>query len=366
MKIGILTFWWSNDNYGQLLQCYALQKYLRDMGHSPFLIKYRWDNDVKASLYVKILQGLNPAKLIKYIKRINHKKQVNVEQKNNDRLFTEFRNKYIEQSIVSYNSYEELKNNPPEADVYIVGSDQVWRFGDRSLKRDLKKLHAYFLDFGPESVKKMSYAASWGTTTVEDNFAKEIKPLLAKFEYVSVREKTGIELCKKCGYEKAEWRPDPTLLLTPDMYRLLYKENKLRNFPNNFVLLYMLRNDCDFDIETVYQFAKERGLEVIYVTGNGVVDKYDKLFATIPEWLYLIDNAKYIITNSFHCCVFSSLFNRQFAAVPLSGRHAGMNSRIDSLFELLEIDKRYIQNNDFSILDTNYFPKTDKTSSFYI
>ena len=71
MKIGIMTFWWSNDNYGQLLQCYALQKYLRDLGHDAFLIRYNWNEDIIPNSFVKrLLMALNPIKLLNFINSI--------------------------------------------------------------------------------------------------------------------------------------------------------------------------------------------------------------------------------------------------------------------------------------------------------
>lgn len=362
MKIGILTFWWSEDNYGQLMQCYALQKYLRDAGHEAFLIRYRWEKDVKDSFTNRLLKATNPQKIINHIKYKLYKRTVNKEYSLNNRKFSDFRSKYINYTDKIYYSYDDLKRNPPKADIYIVGSDQVWRFGHRALKRDMKKLHAYFLDFGEATTKRLSYAASWGITELKDDFIKEISPLLQKFEYVSVRERSGLSICEKCGITQAEWVPDPTMLIDAEIYRNIYRESEIRKPLKPYLLLYMLNNDCDFEITKVYDFANSQDLDVVYVTGNGVIDKYDKYFATIPEWLYLIDNARYIITNSFHCCVFSTLFEKQYAAVPLTGIHVGMNSRLDSLFERFGIESRYLDN-DFQIL-FNRYKKNDVSFNF--
>jgi hypothetical protein len=125
MKIGIMTFWRSEDNYGQLLQCYALQKYLRDAGHDAYLIRYDSKNDyIKLSVWKKAIKGLNPVKSFGYISskiRAPLIKKLNAERK-----FLDFRNIYIKQSKSIYHSYKELVENPPEADMYITGSDQVW------------------------------------------------------------------------------------------------------------------------------------------------------------------------------------------------------------------------------------------------
>lgn len=359
MKIGIMTFWWSDDNYGQLLQCYALQKYLRGLGHEPYLIRYKWYSDViKNPLPVRILKALNPVFMYKYVKNKKNKALIKKETNKNSRCFDDFRKRYITQSEAQFSSLRQLQENPPSADVYVVGSDQVWNFWNNPVRRFRNIIHAYFLDFGVAETKRASYAASWGVKNISSEYIKEISPLLSKFDYISVRELSGIALCNQCGAKSAKWVPDPTQLLSVKDYRDLYNENKLRKPQNKYLLLYILNNKCDFDIQAIYNFAATKNLEVIYVTGNGTIDNYLKFSATIPEWLYLIDNAEYVITNSFHCCVFSILFNKQFAALLLTGKYAGMNSRLDSLFNRYEIEPRFIQVNDFSILDKPYAVKS--------
>ena len=350
MKIGILTFWWSNDNYGQLLQCYALQKYLRDMGHEAFLIRYKKSSDVKkSSSLFRIFKIFNPIKLTRFLTNKKRKSLLLAEQRKNDRHFDNFREKYIVQSEVYYSSYTELCENPPEADVYIAGSDQIWNFTGISVKESKNALHAMFLDFG--NAKKFSYAASWVMTSLPQEYIEGISPLLSKFDYISVREKKGIQLCASCGRNDAEVVADPTLLLDAEIYRRLYKENPHRTVATPFILLYMLNNEYDFDIQTVYDFAARKNLELVYVTGNGMLDKRTKFYAMIPEWLYLIDNSEYIVTNSFHCSVFSLLFGKRFGVVPLTGSCNGMNTRFETLFSDYGILPRYVQNSDFSVLD---------------
>lgn len=361
MKIGIMTFWWSQDNYGQLLQCYALQKYLRDAGHDAYLIRYVSDNDYdRAPVWKKILKAFNPVFLYKYICGKLHSSRIRGEQRKNDRHFEDFRESFIKVSDLLYTSYAELKENPPEADIYIVGSDQVWNpkcIGMPYSAAYKRIVNAYFLNFGFPKTKRVSYAASWGIKSLDEEKIDIIKPLLAKFDFVSVREQSGVEICKLCGYEEAKWVCDPTILLTADTYREIYRVSKIRKIEKPFILLYMLNNEFNFDINNVYDFARLKNLSVVYVTGNGVIDNRDKFFATIPEWLYLVDNAEYIVTNSFHCGVFSTIFSKRYGIVPLCGTDSGMNSRFDSLFELYKINERYISDNNFNVLDIDYEAK---------
>lgn len=367
MQIGILTFFWSNDNYGQLLQCYALQNYLKNKGHEVFVVNYDYRNDInKTPFYKRCLKALNPIKTVKYLKYKKHSADVLAEQKKNDRQFDLFRNKYLSFSYLEYNTIFELKENPPNADMYVVGSDQVWNFLLWDFNQAKNIIHAYMLDFGNKKTKRISYAASWGVSQIPENLKKEIIPLLKEFDYISVREQNGVELCKNCERFDAEWVCDPTLLLDSGDYRNIYNDNTIRKPQRKYILLYMLSNTCDFDIQTVYDYAKEKNLDVIYITGNGVIDNREKYFATIPEWLYLVDNSEYVITNSFHCSVFSAIFHKQFGIVYLSGKDKGMNGRFDSLFAALHIEKRYISNTDFTSLDKTYEIKEPQASEKFL
>lgn len=355
MKIGILTFWWSQDNYGQILQCYALQKYLKDLGHEPFLIRHNIENDEKTNpIFIRILKIFNPIVLFRFFRDKNKKRYLTEEAKKHPRYFDDFRTKYILQSEHDYLTLRDLRIEPPAADAYIVGSDQVWNFNSKQFKKIKKRIHAAMLDFGNDNIPKLSYAASWGVSNISQQVINEIKPLLSGFSYVSVREKKGIELCQLCNCNNAELVPDPTLLLDADIYRQLYASEEIRKPQEDFLLLYLLNNNCDFKIDSVYEFAKQKKLKVVYVTGKGIVDNKEKFYATIPEWLYLLDNAKYVISNSFHCAVFSILFEKQFGIIKLTGRHEGMNSRFDTLFEACNINPRYITDKNFSLLDIEY------------
>jgi hypothetical protein len=355
MRIGILTFCWSEDNYGQILQCYALQKYLRDAGYQAFLINYDYRQDYpKLSQKQRFCKALNPKELVRFIFAKVKNYLVEKEYQDNNRQFSCFKEKYIKQSEKTYKHYSELKIDPPIADIYIVGSDQVWNYTFYPLRGREDVLKAQMLDFGPEEVKRMSYAASWGIKEIDKELIPQISKLLSKFSYVSVREQNGVELCSQCGVNTAEWVSDPTLLLNAEIYRKLYNENEIRKPERPYILLYMLNNKFSFRIQSIYEYAQNKNLDIVYVTGNGVIDKYKKFFATIPEWLYLIDNADYVITNSFHCSVFSLIFQKQFGVVKLEKEHEGMNMRFDSLFTKAQISPRYVSDNDFSVLTELY------------
>lgn len=365
MKIGIVTFWWSKDNYGQILQCYALQKYLRNLGHDAYLIRYnRQDYDLPLFPLNRIYKAFNPIKLFRFIKMKLNRFFSKSEQQKNPRYFDVFKKENIVASSKLYSSYKELQENPPEADCYIVGSDQVWNFGGkRKMKECRSAIHAFFLDFGSSNIKRISYAASFSCTDLQADIIAEIKPLLARFDYVSVRETSGLSLCKICGREDAVQDIDPTMLLTADTYRNLYRKKSINAKKNKYLLLYLLSNPCEFDIQKAYDFAHEKGLEVIYITGNGRLDKYEKTFATIEEWLYYIDNAEYVITNSYHASVFSLKFNTKFAVIPLKGEAKTSNVRFETLFEQWKVKPRFVIHSNLEILE-NELNSTEPNPQF--
>lgn len=369
MRIGILTFWWTSNNYGQILQCYALQKYLNKMGHEAFLIRYNSEEEINRNyLKYKFRKLLNPRNVVSFIKRKVSGVLISRSSSNEDRGFDAFRSKYISQSEKHYHSFSELESDPPLADIYIVGSDQVWNpycigveRGNTTASDNV--INAYFLNFG--NARRMSYAASFSNSTLPEPYQKKIIPLLEKFEYISVREMQGVKICSECGRKDAEWVCDPTMLLDAEDYRSLYKsDDSVRIREKKYMLVYILGNGFNFNLDKVFNFAEEKNLDVVYITANGLWDKREQFCATVTEWLYLIDNAEYVVTNSFHCGVFSSIFNTSFGIIPLSGRFKSMNERFDGLFERCGIDPRYVSEDDFSVLEKQYEAHVDRGSHF--
>jgi hypothetical protein len=352
MKIGIMTFWSSNDNYGQLLQCYALQKYLKDLGYEAFLIRFELKNR-KSLSFKRLLKIFNPVKVIRFLSKKKHLKQLQKEHQNNlTRRFDDFRAKYIVQSEQLYTSYNELKNNPPEADVYIIGSDQVWNFGSVEIG---EYINAHCLQFAPKNAKRISYAASFGVDSLKDDVSKYIQPLLKSFSSISVRENSGKDICNKIGI-KADVVCDPTLLLDKTQWSQLKGNTEINN--RKYVFLYLLTNTCEFSVRKLKEWTDSKNLDLIYVSGNTAYCKTDfddnnitKSYLTINQWLDYLYNAEYVITNSFHCSLFSLIFSKKVGIVPLSSSLKRTNDRINSLFSNLDVQKTEIVNNEFSILE---------------
>jgi hypothetical protein len=341
MRIGIMTFWESQNNYGQLLQAYALQSYLENKGHEVFLIKYRRIRAKKNS----ILKRLISLDIKRFIKDIIEKKNALAEKINNPRDFNSFRSSYLHFTERVYNSFEDLKSNPPEADMYVCGSDQVW---NNTFKVSCE---AFLLGFGEPNKKRVAYAASFGTKEISENTRRLFETHIKKFNGVSVREESGIDLCKHVGYKDPYWLPDPTLLFSSEQWlSMVPPRNVLPSKRNKRLFLYTLGNSKIPNREAYIQYAKSlHDVEVIHVSANG--DYSGNEFPAIDQWLSIINSSDYVITNSFHGIVFSIIFNKNFIVLPNTGSALGMNERILSLLGKLKLTDHIIYHFDEKRID---------------
>ena len=325
MKIGILTIWHSNDNYGQILQCYALQRYLRNCGHDAFLIKTHNDTEVQYSKKKRIIGIMRKIFTYRYWSLLFFRYKLmkfNKKYGNINRRFEEFRNKYIESTDIIYD-IDTLKNTNELCDAYITGSDQVWGSVSR----------VFFLTF-VKGKPKYSYAASFGSNPFTDVGRKLMKEYLSSFSKVTVREENGIKRCKELNIN-AERVIDPTGLLTNEDYLKITKKPN----DNDYILIYLLGNYTNINIDKIYSYAENRNYKIKYIASQARNDKYEKIFPSPEEWLGLIANAKYILTNSYHCCMFSIYFQKKFIAYELIDIFKNMNDRLDTLFKQYNIPR---------------------------
>ncbi len=341
MKIGILTQPLCS-NYGGILQNYALQTYLRKLGHIPVTFNV----PVPAVPYhTKIHRVLSTTKrtilklgcdpgivFLDPVKNRQMEVDLAVQQK-------EFIGKYIYYINVSVPITSNLYSDYPQ-DAYIVGSDQVWR------PCYTQFIGNYFFDFlsDVKDVKKISYAASFGVDKWEmDEKTTEIaRQLIKQFDAISVRELSGVELCKKYLNTDARCMLDPTLLLVADEYRTLYHG---RLDKEKYICVYTLDYTTQ-KLEIFNQISKRMGLPIKFI-GRFTRKGYT---SSIEEWLKGIGNAQLVLTDSFHGTVFSILFNKPFLTISNEARGS---ARFDSLFKMLDIKGRTLslQNPDYKNLD---------------
>lgn len=328
-RIGIVTMWDSDDNYGQVLQCYALQRYLRDRGHDAFLIRAISDTMSKSSICRRLLEL--PSKMLNsnfwQLLYFRFKlRKFNQKHGNITRHFDKFKATHIESTSDIY-CIDRLMKDPPQADVYIAGSDQIWGAPSR----------LYFLEFVPKRCKRYSYAASFGNNHFSQDGVAQMKSALAQFSDVTVREESGVCCCAEMGIDSTKVI-DPTGLIDPNQYRTLFLPDlRVAEKQSKYILLYLLGNYTRVNIAKIYNYAKLNNLEIKYIASQGRNDKYKKVFPSPIEWLQLIDNAEFVLTNSYHCCMFSMYFKKKFIALRLFGAFAKMNSRIDTLISTYSI-----------------------------
>lgn len=349
MKIAIFTYWTSSDNYGQLLQCYALQKYLRDKGYEAYLVRYspisqniRHNPTIWNKLKNVKLKNLLPwirKRLKAEIAYENHLRKLN-KKLNLQRKFDEFRNSYLCVSEIIYHSIEELKANPPQADIYICGSDQVWH--DSLLEPNVA---GWYLQFGDSNIKRISYAASIGRNISLEE--KDIfKTYLSKFDAISLREQNACNYVQNIGFTKAIVVADPTILLPIDEFTEIIP-SVLPN-SDSYILFYTLniRTSKEICWEEIYPIIKEENLKVKSVCSSGyyparnIIPDCDNIQATIPEWISLIKGAQYIVTTSFHGIVFCIKLHKPFIAIPLTNEYSKSNVRLTSLLDFVGLSSQ--------------------------
>lgn len=337
MKIGVVTYWQSLDNYGQQLQCWALQRYLKKKGHSPFLIRYNYsERPFIAPLWKLMIKIILVFPYLRQLKTIKQKEKY--KKTNTIRRFEQFRSCYLNLGTKVYNSIEELKNNPPQADVYLAGSDQIW-----NRTPDQEHFKAFFLQFGDEDIRRVSYAPSFAMQEYPEHYKPILKEALCKFDSISVREKRGVEICKEVGVN-VSYVIDPTLLLSKEDYNSIISHYKSSV---SFIYIYSIniKNNEEIRWNEISAEVKTRKMDVIVTTASGYIEgkeifggdvKYD--YATIPGWLNNIDNCRLMITTSFHGVVFSLLFHTPVVYVPLKGKYSGGNNRAEELLEKVGLE----------------------------
>lgn len=329
MKIGVVTFYNTQDNYGEVLQHYALKSFLNKLGHEVFLLRYNKSQERNIiRLICKVVAS--PMKYFVEIKRRYKYKVYLSEIRAHPRNFDEFRNKYFCLTDKVYEQ-ETLPEIFPPADVYICGSDQIWASVNR----------VNYLGFIPNGIKKIAYAPSFGGLKFSKTERRILANYMKDFDVITVREQSGVDLCKKIGRMDTTLVPDPTFLLSDTDYETimdgaLYSSGK-------YLFLYLLGNKTEIDMDSVYSFAKGKGLKVVYVASQGLMDKYEKEYPTVERWMSLLKHAEYVLTNSFHGMAFSIIFNKNFMVVPLSGIHERMNDRIHTALLKYGLQDRIFQ-----------------------
>jgi hypothetical protein len=337
MKIGLLTFP-LNNNYGNLLQAYALMTVLKRMGHDVWLIDRKIDKS-KPKARFRLLKEIIKI-VLKYIfgcKNIVILSNLKIHRIS--RNMDIFKNKYLIPRTKSYYNSEELKGCLDyNFNCFIVGSDQVWR--KEYFPHNISDFFFNFLN--KIEIKRFSYAASFGIDENEYSHKEivEYAGLLSQFKAVSVREMSGIRKIHEDFYMPnidVKFVLDPTMLLSSQDYDSLINTFPAKN-ENKYLFCYILDNNTEIE-GIISKTGKKLNCQTFHLQAQTGNLAEQKILAPVEEWLRSIKNAEFVITDSFHGTVFSIIFNKPFLVY---GNKARGISRFESLLDLLNLKNRLV------------------------
>lgn len=296
-KIYISNYWWNYNNYGAILTGYAIHNLV--------------DNSI-------MIDDLN----IWIHKLVNKKYNFSIDFK--QKYLKIFNPKSNYKNLVLLNNYSKT---------FITGSDQVFRLCSNQNER----LHHYLLNFAALDSKKIAFSASFGfdkaellqlTSRENINIAKNA---LKSFDFISVREKSGVEICRDIFDVDAEWIIDPVFILEKTKYDELI-DNATKDYSNKIVS-YVLDNNKSYD-KAYRRLEKQHGSRVIKLADSN---------ESVENWLSAIKNCKLFVTDSFHGLCFALIFNKPFICISNKARGA---TRFDSILEMLNIENQCINSID--------------------
>lgn len=348
MRVGILTIHKLN-NYGSVLQAYALQSTVNKLGFQGEIIDYSIHYTPTVLLGYAIhayrQQGLRLLTTSIFCCGIEFFQQKIARLTRHDShcmsmpdIFDEFRENNLILSKESY-SPEKLRQNPPDYDIYISGSDNIWLVNNAFGISD--GWARYYLDFVPENKTTISYAPSMGDPNVSDGHLERFESLLKNIDYLSVRETSAAELINRITGNQITTVCDPTFLLSREEWDHLLPEEGPLPSRKPYLLVYVA-HPLDSD-SPMFQFSRyisqKLGLDVINIGYHFSDGKPAYVNVTVPEFLMYFKNASLIITNTFHGTIFSIIYRKGFYAFkPRAGP-----ARIRDLLSVVGLSERFVQ-----------------------
>lgn len=337
-KICVVT-WYVSLNYGTCLQCYALQKYLTNMGfecYTPDTLKYYYGfkhpketfNVIKRKSFEKFMMKHKS----NYDNRLEESYKIRI-KKNND---------FVEKNdnIYHVRTKKSLDKMIQETDVFMTGSDQIWNPEFVS--------PVYLLSFVPEYKKRIAYASSIGVDKIPDRKKLFYYKYLSKFNTIGVREKTARQELMKLNINNVYTVIDPTFLLDQKAWELVSERpNVGSNGP--FIFCYFIGEHNTIWIDTLNFINKERKYKIyIALSESRNIPNVGTVLPElgVSEFLWMISNSSYILTDSFHAIALAINFNKDFYAFSrFSDENVySQNSRIKDLLKEFELDERLLKN----------------------
>ncbi len=318
-------------NYGTQLQTLATQEKLKEYFDAVEFIDYRRKDTYGFGLFRTfakkgVLIGLAVLPTMLYWNIV----------------FKAFRKRYINLSKKRFLKQEDFNDYIEDSDVYFVGSDQVWNTGWNN--GIIPCLYLNFINKKP----KYTYAASFGNNKLTESEIKSSIDYIQDFKYITVREKSGINILKEAfNYNNCDMIIDPTLVMKPEFWR---KYKKKRLIKEKYILIYNLNRSDEFDKYAV-ELSRRTGLPIYrFCTRFDQALRCGKsiLIPKVLDFITLIDDAEYVLTDSFHATAFSMNLNTE----PICVYPENYSGRISEFLKLVDAPQRHIENfNDFDIIN---------------
>lgn len=340
MKVGIMTFHRA-INYGAVLQSLALKETIKDLGNECEIINYKCDEleKVASPFYI---QSLKPKDIAVFLLQIRMRLIKN-------KKFNDFAVKYLDKSkpVLTPKNIGSISS---EYDAFVTGSDQVWNYEITGLDEN------YFLSFADKSKRRISYAASFGVSTIPSQYREQYKRLLGQIDCISVREEQGAAMVKELLQIQSKVCVDPVFLFGKEQWKQYITMEKPKD---DYIVVYCInKSEC---YEIAEQLSEQTGLKVVGLqVPMSNRSKCMRIQTESPEdflgWLYY---AKYVVTDSFHGTAFSVIFNKQFL-VCTGGSTKGRSSRQENLLNMLGLSSRMSSDNKYlTIMDTIDYTKVN-------
>lgn len=345
-KVGIVSCYFKH-NYGSMLQAYATQKVLDNMEIPNETINIDENIDFangKKKYYISQITNIPFIKSKLGMVKLKLDKKINKNLGNNiqirDNKYKEFEKNF--KLTKPYKTYKELSAQCANYSDVIVGSDQLWL--PVNVVADY-----YTLNWVPDNVNKVSYATSFGVSTVPDKYKNDYKKFLNRINCLSTREEAGIKLVDQLSDNKATLVCDPTLLLNKKEWMDIQKEEPI--IKEKYILCYFLGKNIEHR-KFAERLKEKTGCKIVSLNHADEYVKYsDKFCDYAPydigpaEWINLIRNAEYVCTDSFHGTVFSLINNTKFFTFErYSNKNSKVstNSRIYSLLGIVDLKERIL------------------------
>ena len=345
-RVGIITIN-DNKNYGNRLQSYAMQNYLKQFNlkgeniiYTDFCDNHFVEDTRPLSLKLKV--AIAETGFVKNLRNSLNRHEITEAELTRQKLIKErvaafgvFNESYISAAQATIKGSQVPSGLDKEYDYFVAGSDQIW---NRTFGYGTK---ISYLQFAPKK-KRIAISASFGVDEMPERFKNQARHYLDGMHFISVREETGRQIVRELTGNDCEVFLDPTMLVSPDVYSPLLESAKAV-LPENYVLCFFLGELSDKRKGFIERFAAEKGCQTVYLNSP---DNPEQFVCDPCDFLKAIKNCRYLFTDSFHGCVFSILFQRQLFAMEREGKTVKMSGRIRTLFDKFGLTDRLVCEDD--------------------